>query len=76
MKKCLLFAGALALVFAFSSCKKDYTCECTSVVVGLSTASVETTIRDTKNKAKDACEDMSNSLTVGGITTTTTCKIK
>jgi len=55
--------GALSL----TSCKKDYTCECSSggVVIGTST------IHTTKSKAKDACNQSASS---GGVTVTCTLK--
>lgn len=71
MKKVILSVavfGALALV----SCKKDYTCECTTSDGSTTTGTVSTTITDTKKKATDACEAMS--ATAG--TLSTTCKIK
>lgn len=70
MKK-VLFLGAFA-VLALSSCKKDYTCECTVTSGGLSVTST-TTINDTKKNATTTCENGSSS--VAGISTTT-CKIK
>jgi hypothetical protein len=55
------------LVFSFSSCKKEYSCNCelfesSSVLVnGVEyysefTTTTESTIKSTKNKAKDKCE--------------------
>jgi hypothetical protein len=75
MKKILLFAGALALVLAFSSCKKDYTCECTYEVAG-TTTSAEYTFHDTKKGAKDACDGKSVTENVGGMEITYKCAIK
>lgn len=57
MKKILLIAAVAGL--SMVSCKKDYTCECTTTVTILgssSSATGSTTIHDTKSKAKDACE--------------------
>lgn len=54
MKKITLLA-AVVVAFTFASCKKDYTCECTFSGNGLS-GTASTTIKDTKKKAKDACE--------------------
>lgn len=70
MKKITLLAVALVAI-SFASCKKDYTCECTSTVLGLS-ATASTTIHDTKSKAKDACT-AKNSSSTG---TSVTCAIK
>ncbi len=52
MKKITLLAAVVVLAASFASCKKDYTCECTynGVVIG----SIK--YKDTKKKAKDACE--------------------
>ena len=69
MKKVLLL-GAFAII-GLASCKKDYTCECTSEANGIS-ATASTTIKDTKKKAKEACE--SKSVSTGS--STSSCKIK
>lgn len=53
MKKITLLAAVIVAI-SFASCKKDYTCECSVTVNGV-TASGSTTINDTKKKAKDAC---------------------
>ena len=50
MKKITLLA-AVVVAFTFASCKKDYTCECTSNGVVIGTIKY----KDTKKKAKDAC---------------------
>ena len=52
----ILFLGALAL----ASCKKEWTCTCTATadIMGVTTSSsASTTIKDTKKKAKDACDE-------------------
>ena len=69
MKK-VFFLAAFA-VLGLASCKKDYTCECTTTGSGTSITQT-TTINGTKKDAKTACENGSS--TVMGITTT--CKIK
>lgn len=76
MKKALLI-GSLGVfgVIALASCKKDYTCECTSTS-GSSSSTASTTINATKGDAKEACEAGSSSATSGGSTVTTTCEIK
>ncbi len=76
MKKTLLFAGALALIFAFSSCKKDYTCECTTAIDGVVMSTASTTVHDTKKKAEDQCENGTSSYSLFGETYTVNCKIK
>ncbi len=72
MKKVLLIAVACV---AMTSCKKDYTCECTVTTAGIS-ATASTTIRETKSKATTACEAGNSTTTVGGLSSTSTCKIK
>jgi hypothetical protein len=74
MKKITLLA-IVACAFSLASCKKDYTCECTTTYNGI-TATGSTTIKDTKKKAKDACEKESTTSSIGGYTSTTDCKIK
>ncbi len=64
----MAIAALLVVAATFTSCKKEYTCECTVNGVVTSTS----TIKDTKKKATDACEAKSN--TTLGIETT--CKIK
>lgn len=67
MKKIAPIAAIALFAVAFTSCKKEYTCECSidGTVVG------STTIKDTKKKAKDACNQTSS---FGGITAK--CEIK
>lgn len=69
MKK--IIAIAALGVFTLASCKKEYTCECTTSGFGVS-ATATTVIKDTKKKADDACT--AGSTTANGATTT--CKIK
>jgi hypothetical protein len=71
MKKLVLSIAALALVATtMTSCKKEYTCECT--FSGVITGTASTTIKDTKKNATDACE--ADNVSSGG--QTVTCKIK
>lgn len=72
-KKIILASLALSLT-GLLSCKKDYTCECT--VDGFSSGSTSTTIHATKKDAETACKSGNTSTTLGGITMTTTCKLK
>ena len=72
MKKFLLSVAAFAIVATtMTSCKKEYTCECTATVLGF-TATSSATIKDTKKNAKEACEK-GNSATAGA---EVSCKIK
>lgn len=75
MKKVSLFIAVVAITAIFSSCKKDYTCECTSTYGGIST-SASVTAKMTKKDAKEWCEGYNVSSTVGGVTSSTTCKLK
>lgn len=52
MKK-IIIVSALA-VFALASCKKDYTCECTSTV-GSETTTTSTTLNGKKKDVEAAC---------------------
>ncbi len=70
MKKTVLILAAV-LGVAATSCKKDYSCTCTTSGGGVS-ASATTTIRETKSKAKTACEK--NNSEVMGVKTT--CELK
>ncbi len=68
MKKVLAVSiFAILGVAALSSCKKDYTCECT-VTSGSTSVSSTSTLKATKKDAKAACEKGSNTYVV--------CKIK
>lgn len=55
------------LFFVIVSCKKDYTCEC---IIGDDVVHSTTTIKDTKDKATDKCNE--NDDTVNSIE----CSIK
>ena len=50
----LLISGGFATVF--SSCKKDYTCTCTTTVGGVSTSTVHDLTNQTYRDADEACE--------------------
>lgn len=74
MKNLLLAVAAVALVGTFTSCKKDQTCECTTTFDNSSTPvqTVSYTFKETKSKAKDACN--SKVVTVTGAKME--CKLK
>jgi hypothetical protein len=77
MKKVFVFGALTLAVFSISSCKKDYTCSCTSAINGTIVGTpTSVTINDTKSKAKTTCEDMSSSQTTSGLTQTVTCTIQ
>ncbi len=76
MKKLLPIAAMALLATAFTSCKKDYTCECTTTEPGTTAITTKFTLNDQKKKDADAaCNAKSTSYTVGSITTTITCKL-
>jgi hypothetical protein len=55
MKKLLLSIAACALVATtMTSCKKEYTCDCT-LTDGGTTLTASYTLKNTKKKAEDAC---------------------
>ena len=77
MKKILLVAAVAGL--AMVSCKKEYTCECTSTTNASGTTmsvTASTTIKDTKKNATEACEAGTKDNSVGGVTAKVECKIK
>jgi hypothetical protein len=75
MKKIIGITAFTVLgMVALSSCKKDYTCTCTTDTMGV-TSSASTTINATKSDAKEACEAGSTSSNVLGITSTSVCSI-
>ncbi|MCX6197480.1 MAG: hypothetical protein NTY55_12685 [Flavobacteriia bacterium] len=71
-----LFILTVFALTALTSCKKDYTCECTTYLDGVSIGSGSETIKDTKSKAKDECDkgDASDSST--GTLIESKCEIK
>jgi hypothetical protein len=75
MKKGLLFVGAL-VAFTFASCKKDFSCECTTAGVTYTYVMTETK----KAAAYAACEGKGiGPITVDGVAVPDTdsgCKIK
>lgn len=73
MKKLFLSLAAISLL-ALTSCKKDWTCECTTTAIGIS-ASASTTIKDTKSNAKEDCEAGSTTSNAAGFESKTECKI-
>lgn len=73
MKKVMIFGTFSLLVLA--SCKKDYTCTCTTTTGGVS-ASESVTLNATKSDAEEACNEGDATATVLGITTTTECEIQ
>jgi hypothetical protein len=73
MKK-LLLSSIVVVALLSTSCKKDRTCTCTTSGSGLNATS-SYTIKETKKKAKDACEAYQTSSSVSGLSITTTCTL-
>jgi len=71
--KTLKFLGAVAIVasFAFTSCKKDYTCTCTTTLGGISSTKTYDLTNQTHVDANDACERYESDMNGSGPTTTT-----
>lgn len=63
MKKHILLFAAGALIFGLSSCKKDWTCECTFTAVDGSTQTSTTIFpKSTKKDAQTACDQAEQAL--------------
>ncbi|MFA6057666.1 MAG: hypothetical protein WC756_05680 [Taibaiella sp.] len=72
MKKIVtIVAVALFGALVLPSCKKDYTCVCTSTVNGVSTSVEAKTGKMSKKDAEAACEQ---TVSAGGVTME--CKLK
>jgi hypothetical protein len=69
-----LFILTVFALIALTSCKKDYTCECTVYANGVEIGSGSETIKDTKSKAADACDEGDSSDDLLGFSTE--CEIK
>ncbi|PQJ13054.1 hypothetical protein CJD36_004740 [Flavipsychrobacter stenotrophus] len=71
MKTKLIMIAALIGVMAFGSCKKDYTCTCTTVIGSASTTDAhqinDVTLPDAKNTC-DNYETQANNSYPGGTT--------
>lgn len=78
MKKLVLAIAALGLI-SLTSCKKDYTCSCTTFATGSGIDGQTIETKTGKMKKKDAekkCESSSTSTTVGGVTAGMKCVLK
>jgi len=76
MKKLIPFVAIAALAMMFTSCKKDYTCSCTTTFTGSSPVnSSMKTGKLSKKDAKAMCEKNNGTTTVSGISATVSCKI-
>ena len=76
MKKTITLLSGLAFILALgvTSCKKDYNCVCTvtDTSTGAVVSTTTVTVKDTKSKAKTAC----NGMTVSVPGETETCAIQ
>lgn len=75
MKKFIPLAAVAVLALTFTSCKKDYSCTCTSTVGGSSASSTTSLGKQTKKDAKAACEALASSSTIGGTTYSVSCSL-
>ena len=73
-----LFILTVFALIALTSCKKDYTCECTGYLDGVEVpgSSASTTINDTKSNAADACDEGDESTDQLGYLVEVECEIK
>ena len=76
MKRYFSITAVAVALFSFSSCSKDYTCECKTTVGGTQTGISTITVTGKKSDAKETCENGSSSQTVGGVTQSVVCTIK
>lgn len=76
MKKVLAVAAVALFIFSMTSCKKEWTCECTVTSGGTSTTASATTEKMTKSDAKDQCEADNGTQTINGVEFTYECEIK
>jgi hypothetical protein len=60
----------LAVTLAFTSCKKDYTCTCTTTVLGVSASTTHDLPKQTKGDATEACDRFEKDANSSGIGTT------
>jgi len=75
MKKFIPMTAVAVIALMFTSCKKEYTCTCTSNVGGTTTTASGKTEKMSKKDAKAKCEAGSSSTTVAGTTISVTCKL-
>jgi hypothetical protein len=71
MKKLVIAVAAVAFL---ASCKKDYVCECTTIIGGVSTITASVDLgKQSKSDAEDACSAQVGTPVVGS---TKTCTAK
>ena len=58
MKKVMYCSmAACVLILSAASCKKDYTCKCTTTSGGMTTGTTNTTYHETRVKADNDCSN-------------------
>jgi hypothetical protein len=76
MKKFILSAVAVSFMFLGTSCKKNYTCECTtSDSVNGTTTTSSFVINDTKKNAEEGCNVQATTL-AGPASSSVSCSIQ
>jgi hypothetical protein len=77
MRKLLFLFSGIATSFGFSSCEKEYDCECDGQLNGVSIYSyTETLDKQSKSDAKAECDQGDYSYTYYGMTITMECELK
>ena len=73
-----LFILTLFALVALTSCMKDYTCECKTYEDGYlySTGTTTITSKNTKSNAKTSCDNLEETINLGGYLYETKCEIK
>lgn len=75
----LTAVAALFVLFAATSCTREYTCQCKMTSSGQpglpAPVTREYPITDTKKNAESACKAKSNTTNAGGITTVEDCDL-
>ena len=63
--KRLIFPMALFMAIGFTSCKKEYVCDCKKIYTGSSSSTTvddgSYTYKDTRTRAEDKCNDQETS---------------
>ncbi len=76
MKKLIPMIAVAALATMFTSCKKDYSCTCTTTASGATTATTKYPLGKQKKKdAESACNAMNTSVTAAGMSASVSCKL-
>lgn len=76
MKKFIPMTAVAVIALMFTSCKKEYTCNCTTTFTG--SAPVSSSMKTEKLSKKDAkaqCEKPNGTTTISGVSATVSCKL-